>query len=625
MGDFVGLEGHSILQKLKYSYIQSNSPIFKSPPTTPVHAGLLHLCSNTPEMTQYTFFTENPTQQYIQIRARFDVREAQTEIQFPAWRPGRYELGNFAKNVRSFQVFDDSGKPRLAEKTTKDVWQVDTADAKYIEVRYSYFAAELNAGSTYLDDQLLYVNPVNCCVYIKGRENEPCELAIHVPEGRTYAGGLKWDGEKLTAHSYHQLADSPFLFAKKIQHNSYEVNNVVFHLWFHGPAQVDWDRLIHDFKAFTQVQMDDFGEFPVDEYHFLFHIMPFRQYHGVEHLNSTVIVLGPANDLFGAIYEDLLGISSHELYHTWNVKAIRPIELHPYDYSRENYSTMGYLCEGVTTYMGDYYLYRSGVFDTATYRKELETLINRHAENFGRFNYSVKESSWDTWLDGYVPGAPERKVSIYNEGALLAFITDVFVLHHSQNRKGLNDVMRHLYFDYYIKGKGVSEENYLEAIRDTCGSSMQDLFDRFFASRATYETVLNDTLEILGMEMEAYPAASAAHSKLGLKAIQAGDYWQITQLYPGGDADAGGLMVGDKLLAINGYVLEGDLDKWINHFADDVLTVTVNRKGRLVERMLPRLNKNYYLNYKLRRIEKATRFQEQAYRRWSGRKWAEDI
>jgi hypothetical protein len=170
-------------------------------------------------------------------------------------------LGNFAKNVRSFQVFDDSGKPRSFEKTAKDVWQVDTDGATHIEVRYSYYAAELNAGSTYLDDQLLYVNPVNCCAYIKGRENESCELTIHVPEGRTYAGGLKWDGEKLTAHSYHQLADSPFLFAKKIQHNSYEVNNVVFHLWFHGPAQVDWDRLIHDFKAFTQVQLDDFGEF----------------------------------------------------------------------------------------------------------------------------------------------------------------------------------------------------------------------------------------------------------------------------------------------------------------------------------------------------------------------------
>ncbi|MBK6527068.1 MAG: hypothetical protein IPG07_16880 [Crocinitomicaceae bacterium] len=104
-------------------------------------------------------------------------------------------------------------------------------------------------------------------------------------------------------------------------------------------------------------------------------------------------------------YDDLLGVCSHELYHAWNVKTIRPADMLPYDYSKENYSRLGYVCEGVTTYMGDLFLAEAGVRDFVWYRKELEKLLQKHFDNFGRFNYSVAESSFDTWLDGYVPRA----------------------------------------------------------------------------------------------------------------------------------------------------------------------------------------------------------------------------
>jgi len=575
-------------------------------------------------MQTYTIHSEFPQQQYIQVRAEFDVREEVTLVQFPAWRPGRYELGNFAKNVRSFQVFSEEGKPLLFQKITKDVWEIDTKGVKTIQIRYSYYASELNAGSTYLDDELLYVNPVNCLIYIKGRETEPCELTIHVPEGRTYAGGLNIDGNKLTAESYHQLVDSPFMFAKQIQHETYTAGGVLFHLWFHGLVKPDWERIIKDFSAFTEAQLKDFGEFPVKEYHFLFLIQPQRAYHGVEHLNSTVIVLGPSTDIFGAIYEDLLGVSSHELYHTWNVKAIRPVEMYPYDYSKENYSPMGYLCEGVTTYMGDYYLFKSGVFSYQEYLKEIYTLLNRHFENFGRFNYSVAESSWDTWLDGYVPGAPGRKVSIYNEGALLAFMTDIFIMQQTDNRKSLSDLMRYLYFNFYLYNKGVSEQDYLESIKNVSGGDMSELFKNYIHGKTSFEPILTATFDYLGFEMIATPVPQPSLSRIGIKTVQVGEGWQVTHVFPGSDADAGGLIIGDKIMAINGYFIDSDIDKWFDLFKNDQLQIVVNRKGKLKEKTLPQTDKNHYLSYTLRRVEKPSVSQLQAFRKWTGFSW-EDI
>ena len=125
----------------------------------------------------------------------------------------------------------------------------------------------------------------------------------------------------------------------------------------------------------------------------------------------------------------------------------------PYDYAKENYSTLGYVCEGITTYYGDYILYRSGIFSDDDYLNCFNAQLKKHFDNFGRYNYSVAQSSFDTWLDGYSKGIPDRKVSIYTEGCLLAFITDVNIRKSTNNQKNLDDVMRTLYNDFAKKAK----------------------------------------------------------------------------------------------------------------------------------------------------------------------------
>ncbi|MES2589133.1 MAG: M61 family peptidase [Bacteroidota bacterium] len=567
-------------------------------------------------MIQYKFSIENPANQYIQIEISFDSNKEMEQIQLPSWRPGRYELGNFAKNVKSFKIVGEDRKALRFDKTSKDSWKVETNGQKKIHVYYQYYATDLNAGATYLDKNQLYVNPVNCCAFVVGKEDDSCEIKINIPESYQIACGLKQENKTLFAQSFDELADSPFICSPSLQHDTYSVNETLFHLWFQGEVKVDWEKIKKDFEAFTTKQIEKFSEFPVPEYHFFFQIVPFRAYHGVEHQTSTVILLGPSYDIFDSAYVDLLGVSSHELYHTWNVKSIRPIEMFPYDFTKENYSKLGYLCEGVTTYMGDLFLLKSGVFTLHQYFLELNEQLQKHFDNFARFTYSVADSSWDTWLDGYVPGAPNRKVSIYTEGCLLALVTDVFVMRNSKEKYNLDDVMKRLYFDYYLKGKGVSEKDYQNTVEQVANASFQEILDQYFYGTNPFESILVDALEYLGLELIHKASPKYSYAKLGFKTIPQGQNFIVKAIYPGSPAEMGTLMLEDEIIAINSYSCNGELDKWLNHFDDDIKTLTVLRRGKMIDVIMPTAVRNFYLDYSVKKIENPNQHQKKAFERW---------
>lgn len=568
-------------------------------------------------MANYSFHIDNPNLQFIQIKVVFDVKNDVTLVRLPSWRPGRYELGNFAKNVKGFKVFNDQNKRISAVKQTKDSWEIDTKSTKSIRVEYSYYAAELNAGSTYLSEQQLYVNPVNCCVFTDEHALSPASVELHIPKNWQIACSMEKKDNVLTASNFDELADSPFMCSAGLQHNEYLSGGTMFHMWFNGEVRPDWDRLIKDFQAFTDKQIEKYSEFPSKEYHFLFQILPFKAYHGVEHCKSTVIALGPSYEIFGALYKELLGVSSHELYHSWNVKAIRPIEMYPYDFTKENYSRLGYICEGITTYMGDLFLLKSKVFSLKQYFEEMNSQLQKHFENHARFNYSVADSSFDTWLDGYVPGVPGRKVSIYTEGCLLAFVTDVMILKATNYKFGLDEVMKRLYFDYALKGKGVSEEDYISELENISGISFRQFFADFVNGTDPYEAILTESFDTLGLQLNHTPVKAYSQGRLGFKATITGNNFIVSALYPGGPADLGGLMLGDEIIGVNGYTCSGELDKWLNYFDDSHKTLTIIRGGKILEKTLPEVNRYFYSEYTVTQIAEPNNQQKKALEAWS--------
>ncbi len=566
---------------------------------------------------KYKLSSDNPNSQYMTIEAIFQVTASETIVHLPTWRPGRYELGNFAKNVRHFQVFNSSKKRLDFKKIDKAQWSVVTNGEKEIKVVYQYYASELNAGSTFVSEEQIYVNPVNCFVFTDETVHSPVELELNIPEDFQIASNLSCENNILQADNYDQLADSPFLASPTLLHNQYEVNGVLFHLWFQGMSKIEWDKLIKDFTAFTAKQIEKFTEFPVKEYHFLFQIVPYHAYHGVEHCSSTVILLGPTYDVFGKLYKELLGVSSHELYHSWNVKAIRPIEMFPYNFKLENFSELGYLCEGVTTYMGDLFLYKSQVFNFDQYALEFNQQLQKHFDNHGRFNYSVAASSFDTWLDGYAAGAPGRKVSIYTEGCLLAFMTDVRIRKATSNKYGIDELMKRLYFNYALIGKGVSESDYFGELEQISGEDWSDWKKDLFHGTKGFEGPLTEALEYLGLDMLHKASPSYSEAFIGIKTVLVHAKTVITAIYPGSPADMAGLMIEDEIMALNEFSINQDLDKWMTYLDEDSKELTINRKGKVLKYKLPVLNRTFYNEYSIKKLEKPNSSQIKAFELWS--------
>lgn len=553
----------------------------------------------------YKFSYTHPHRHYVDIEMVVsNHQEAELILQLPSWRPGRYELGDFAKNIQSFKVFDEAGNPLKFQKITKDCWKVSTPNIQQVHIKYNYYANELNAGSTYLDEKQLYVNPVNCCLFVPSRMEEDHRVALCVPDDYIIACSLKKNNNNLIAKSFDELAESPWVASATLQHKSYTVKDYKFYVWFQGDCKPDWDRIISDFRAFTVEQIKDFGHFPVKEYHFINQILPYKTYHGVEHTASTVISLGPGEDLMGEdLYQSLLGVSSHELYHTWNIKQIRPVDLLPYDYSKENYSRMGYLYEGVTTYMGDLYLRRSKVFDDKTFFKTQEGNLLKHFHNGGRTNMSVADSSFDTWLDGYVLGVPNRKVSIYTEGALCAFMLDVQILKKSNGSKSLRDLMTKLYTNYAQKGKGVSEEDYIHELISFGGEEVLKIIEDHLYDSKDFRPSLDLAYELVGLQITEQSNSNILEREVGVKGLFDGDSFHIKRVAIDSIADKVKIAEGDVILEINGKKLS---KKYLESLKNEKqLELKVKKRFEVLDVSLD-FGQNYYPIFKIHKVNNSS-------------------
>lgn len=515
----------------------------------------------------YSFSSHNRGSKFLDIEFTIENnKEEEIFVQLPSWRPGRYELANFAKNIQKFEVKTINNKPLPFEKVTKDKWKIKTGNVKKLKIIYNYYANELNAGSTWIDEEQVYVNPVNCCLFVEGRENEPIRLFFNQLNHSKCACSLQKIGEHYVAESFDELADSPFILSDNIQHNSYEVQGVKFNLWFQGECRPPWKKIIKDFKAFTKEQLKVFKSFPFEEYHFLYQILPFQAYHGVEHLKSTVISFGPGFSVFdGDDYEEFLGVSSHELFHAWNVKSIRPADMVPYDFTKENYTRMGYLTEGVTTYYGDLMLYRSKVFSQEQFLKQINKSLDRHSFNYGIENLSVSESSFDTWLDGYSRGIPNRKGSIYTEGSILALITDLLIRNNSKGKFSLDTILKDFYDKKAKKGKGISEDYFKQKVNEFLGKDEHNLIEAYYYQPKNLIKLLNAAIKPFGGKIS--KTTNGKHLAAFYGIYTSPNSCDILFIAPNSPGEKLGLNPGDSILAINQIEVKGNnVNNWAKYF-----------------------------------------------------------
>ena len=529
-------------------------------------------------MIKYNISFQNPHKHFIDFTLSTSTNgEDYLDFQLPAWRPGRYELGNFSQNIYNWKALDKESNPLKFHKITKDLWRVKCMGKNEITISYSFYANHLDAGSCYLDEFQLYINPVHCIFYIPNRISEKYELKIDVPSDYTIASSLEKNENILIGKNFDEIAESPIICSNTIQNDSYTVDNITFHLWFQGPCSVDWQKLKKDFSLFTSAQIKHFDSFPENEYHFFFQITPYPAYHGVEHTKNTVILLGPGSEIMNEKYNSLLHISSHELYHTWNIKAIRPIEMYPYDYSKENYFRTGFVAEGVTTYMGDLMLHKSGVTSWQEFLKTQNQNLERHLMNYGRFNLSVADSGFDSWLDGYKLGAPNRKVSIYADGALCMLMIDLEIINFSEGENSLNTVMNELYTNFAQKKIGYSEEDFKNICLKYGGENIMKIFNDHVYGTKNYVPTLKNQLQHIGLRLKDKKNPSLSAQFFGFLGLFQDKKIIIKKVEPNSEADKKHIAPEDQITKINGKEINKPLNEILKGCEKEVY-VTIKKK-----------------------------------------------
>lgn len=522
------------------------------------------------------------------------------ELILPAWRPGRYELANFVSNLAAFEVIGADHKPLAFSKTTHNKWKVDTKGQEVIIVAYSYYANKMDAGSSVVNEEQVYINFINCLFYVEEFLNQSTEIQLELPcEFKTACALFEPKENVFIAENYYELVDSPLLASPNLKQFSYTVDDCEFFVSIQGESPLEEEQLKLGFEAFTKTQMAQMGDFPSNKYHFMLQSLPYRHYHGVEHKNSTVLVLGPNNEENKEqYYNELMGVASHELFHAWNVTRIRPKELLPYDFSKENYYETGFVTEGFTTYYGDLFLVRSGVLSQEEYFKEVNISFKRHFENYGRYHSSLTNSSYDLWVDGYKKLLPGRKVSIYVKGSIVALMADLFIRKKSNNKHSLDDVINDLWLNFGKIEKGYGKEDVYNILMKYGGSRMQEFINKYYEGCELVERELAELLDYVGCELTAISNPDRTASLFGFRLSEN----TITEIAPNSIAEKK-LSIGDKLLKIIGEAISPETMEAM----DGKFSFEVERNSQIKSNSLSTEKENYYQLYEIQANKSASR------------------
>ena len=566
-------------------------------------------------MINYNISYQKPHKHLIDFELITSTKNKEKiQFQLSAWRPGRYELADFAQNIINWQAYNEKDEKLSFKKITKDLWEVECKNCNEIKIIYNFYANQLDAGACFLDEYQLYINPVHCMFYITDRMNDEYRLNMNLPNDYTIASSMSQTGNVLKVKGYDLLAESPIICSNSLQHDTYCISGITFNLWFQGKCQPDWGKLKKDFTAFTKSQIHHFGGFPVDEYHYFFQITPYRSYHGVEHTKNTVLLLGPGNEIMDKRYEDLLGVCSHELYHTWNIKAIRPIEMYPYDYTKENYFRTGFVAEGVTTYMGDLMLFNSGVFNWKEFVKTQNQNLERHLMNYGRYNLSVADSGFDNWLDGYKLGAPNRKTSIYPDAALCMLMVDIEIIKNSNGKNSLHSVMKELYQEFALKSRGYSENDFENLCVKYGGTKVEEIFKNHIYGTKNYIPSLETALNLVGIELKEKKNANLTAQYFGFVALKENEKLIIKKVEPNSETDKNEIAVEDEITEVNGKKIK-------NNFSDILKDcknkVTFKIKKKFSEKEITLTIGNYYKLLELVKMKEPSKKQLEFRKIWT--------
>lgn len=533
-------------------------------------------------------------------------------LTLPNWIPGSYMIRDFSRHVGTVRGTDSDGRPVAVRKLAKSEWQCDPVKGPLI-LTYEVYAWDLSVRGAHLDQTHGFFNGTSVFLAVAGQEQEPHEVSIEQPAGvagwrvatslpRLGAAPLGFG--TYHAESYDALIDHPVEMGT-FTHATFTACGVEHEVAITGRHRTDIDRLVRDLERICTAQIRFFGEpAPFSRYVFLVTAVG-SGYGGLEHRSSTALLCsrddlpaaGEPEANPGDRYRTFLGLCSHEYFHSWNVKRIKPAVFMPYDLRAETHTSLLWAFEGITSYYDDLFLVRAGLISPQAYLELLAQQITRHLRTPGRFRQSVSESSLDAWSKYYRQdeNSPNAIVSYYVKGALVALSLDLLLRQKSGDRMSLDTLMRRLWREFGQAGVGVSDGDIQRLATELCGDSLETFWRN--ALEGTDELPLEGLLAERGVQwsLRAAEGASdaggkpagdgAAKPSLGIKVQQAEGGAQLQFVFAEGPAQRAGLSAGDLVIAVDGLRVSAvSLEKAVSaRRPGEVLEVHAFRRDELMQ------------------------------------------
>ena len=531
---------------------------------------------------QYTVSFPAPHTHYLEVSAEVPAAGRQSiEMMMAVWTPGSYLVREYARHVEN--VAASAGGRRLpVEKTDKNRWRVTTGGAATVTVTYRVYGREMSVRTNWIEAGFALINGAPTFLTLADETARPHDVILQPADGwrRSFTGLPSMGGEHhYRAADFDTLVDSPILLGNPAVHE-FVVDGKPHYLVNEGEAGVfDGERASRDLQAIVVAHQRFWGDLPYDKYVFLNVISEASG--GLEHRNSTVLMASRWATRTRRAYLSWLELASHELFHVWNVKRLRPVELGPFDYENEVHTRSLWMAEGVTDYFAELLVHRAGLSTREEYLDSLSNKIEELQTTPGRAVQSAELASFDAWIRYYRPdeNSPNVSISYYTKGAVIAFLLDARIRSATGGARSLDDVMRAAYARY-SGPRGFTPDEFQQVAEQVAGTSLAGFWAA--AVEGTSELDYSEALETFGLRFR--PAVSSGRSWLGVNTRNDNGRLVVSQVRRETPALSAGVNVDDEILAIDDFRVRADqlATRLEQYKPGDTVTLLIARRDRLM-------------------------------------------
>ena len=568
--------------------------------------------------------------QYVSVRSVFPSEGDSLEVIMPSWTPGSYQIIDYATHIVGFSAVSGDGANLETSKLTKNRWRIQTPGVSEVVVSYQKWAGNLAVQDNWVDSDYALINPAGIFVYSESSRAQPQRVSVVLPaDWSDFAIALPGADNEYLASNFDELVDSPML-AGNFSYLPFYVGTTDFGLVTYGETPFwDGEKAVEDLEKISRAHLDFWGNDPFErEYLFINLLMVGRG--GLEHDHSAVIMAEPAVMRTRNEYIRWMGLASHELFHAWNVRRMRPEALTEYNYEDEVYTRQLWIAEGLTSYYDNLLMFRADVITLPEFFELLAIEMHRHETQPGRLKTSAESASFDSWIKHYrrTPNSINSYSNYYHKGALIGFVVDTEIRKVTRNRFSLDDAMRRMYEQYGPEGPGGGSYPVgalSKIVTEMAGAETGQMLEALRTD--TIDPDIDSALDWYGLTLVRDPSRQMAVQAGEPEPVDLGVSFQtntpwllIDKVFEGGAGAVAGVVPGDELIAIDGLrVTRGNLDTFIKslRFGDTVI-LTLSRQQRLIERELE-VGQAFPAKYLIMAQQRVRNVEERRLESWLGR------